>query len=434
MGRFTSAYRRWAESVPQRERRLLFAAMGLSFLIVIAYVVAHRHATLAGDEPEYLSEANYVTQGKFLWSTLPYGIAHASAWKAPLYPAWAGTIATVLGTNAPRIEAVQALLLAPLSVLLTWLLARRLFSLRTATVAAFVVAVFPLAWEYFGLLYPEALAIPATTLALLLFLERDPTPGRAAVLGAVMGVGLLIRPTSFYLFAGIAAAYILARGWRSGLLHTAISVVVAILVVAPWTIRNAIEVHGFVPISIQDGAIYGTFNSQSANDPVSPYAWRAYLNNPPAVLTRDTPVSDAEVRTKLQDYAFRYIKAHPDSLLKAFYWNGLSRTWDIRHPGHALDEAPFEGRSRGVTLVGLLMYYALLPLALLGLWRFRSRRTLVIPVLLAALAASVVFTTAAGTRYRAPLEPLIVVLACAFVVDVVAKRRSPKQPPAPAAA
>jgi hypothetical protein len=64
----------------------------------------------------------------------------------------------------------------------------------------------------------------------------------------------------------------------------------------------------------------------------------------------------------------------------------------------------------------------LLPLALVGLWRFRARRRLVIPVLAIALAASVVNTPNSTTRYRAVLEPLIVVLASAAVF---ARRREP---------
>ena len=58
----------------------------------------------------------------------------------------------------------------------------------------------------------------------------------------------------------------------------------------------------------------------------------------------------------------------------------------------------------------------LLPLALIGLWRARRRRALVLGVLAMALAASVVFTADSGTRYRAPLEPLIAVLACSAVL------------------
>lgn len=407
-------YDRAFADTSRRERLVLFGAMALSFLLVAAYVIVRRHHPLAGDEIEYDLEGRFFTQGHWWWSTTPFGVAHASAWKAPLYPAWTGFWYAILGAHAARVELVQAFL-APLSVLLSWMLARRLFGARVAVLAAAIVAVFPLAWEFYGLLFPEALAIPMTLAVLLLLLGHEPTRRRVALVGLAVGISVLIRPNGFYLLAAVAAAWILAVGWRRGIGLTAVAAIIAALVVAPWTIRNAIVTHGFIPISVQDGGLYGTFNPEAANDPAQPYAWRPLLRNPPPVL-EGPPVDDATLRTKLTEFGVDYIKAHPSSVVQAFFWNGLSRFWDIRQPSHALGEVPFEGRSHAVTLLGLIAYYVLLPLSVAGLWISRKRRTLVLPLLALALAASVVFTVASGTRYRAPFEPLIAILAASALV------------------
>jgi hypothetical protein len=168
--------------------------------------------------------------------------------------------------------------------------------------------------------------------------------------------------------------------------------------------------HGFVPLSMQDMAIYGSFSRTAADDSRFPYAWRPYAPGVRRILN-DSSLTDAEVHSKLENLGLDYISEHPASLLEAFYWNGLTRFWDVRRPSNALAEVPFEGRSRPLDKIGLGMYYVLLPLALFGLWKARSRRALVVGLLAMALAASVVFTVASGTRYRAPLEPLIVILA-----------------------
>lgn len=371
---------------------------------------------LRGDQVEYHLEGLYFTIGKPWWSTAPYGVAHASAWKAPLYPAWVGLLYGVFGPHPIAVKLAQTLL-AALTVYLAWLLARRLFGSRTAIATAFVVALFPLSWEYFGLLYPEALAISATLAVLVTFLGRGfPGRSRQAITGAALGVALLIRPSSVLLLAGIAAAWIVVGGWKGGLAATALAAAVAALVVAPWTIRNAIVTDGgLIPISVQDAAAYGTFNDDSASDPVYPYSWRPVISDMPDVL-EGPPVDDATLRSGLQEAAGEYIAEHPFSLAEAFFWNGLSRFWDVRRPARALDEVPFEGRSEPVTAAGIAMYYLIGPLAMLGLWRQRSRRELLWPLLAIALAASVVFTSASGTRYRAPLEPVIVMLAAAAVL------------------
>lgn len=406
--------------VPPRERLLLLGAMAAGVAVVALYVLTTRSHPLSGDEVFYDETARFWADGKLWWGTPPFGEAHATAWKPPLYPAFVGTLYAIVGESPLRVALVQAPL-AGVAVGLTWGLARRLFDARVAVVAAWVVALFPLAFEYYGLLFPEALAIPLTLLALHLFLEREPTTRRAVAVGAVIGTGLLVRPTSGFLFAGVLAAFVLAAGWRRGAVLTVVAVATAALVVAPWTIRNYVEHDGLIPISVQDAAVYGTFNAEAARDD---FAWRAYLEDPPEVIAeRDPDTTEAEFRSELQSFALDYIEENPSSVPRAFFWNGIVRFWDLRSPDAALDEVAFQGRSRTVRGIGLGMYYLLLPLAAVGLWRLRRRRSLVVPVLALAATASLTFTVLGGTRYRAPLEPLVVVLAASLLTTTTPRPR-----------
>lgn len=409
--------RRPFEGAARHELWPLAGAMLASAAIVVVYVLATRGHELAGDETEYHLQGVFFTEGKLWWSTTPFGIEHASAWKAPVYPAWVGIWYSLLGASPLGVALVQALL-APLTVLLAWLLARRLFGPRVAIASAWAVSAFPLAWEYYGLLFPEALAVPLTMSVLVLVLGRWPTVGRTIAVGALLGASLLLRPSALFLLAAAAAAWILTAGWRRGLGFTALATLVAALVVVPWTVRNYVVSDGFIPISVQDGAIYGTFNEESANDPDDPYAWRPTPAGLDQIVDLSEPVSDAEFRSQLQSAGLQYIAEHPASVPKAFFWNGVSRFWDLRPPGDSLAESEFQSRSRTVRAFGLGVYYLLLPLALVGLWRLRGRREIAVPIIVMALTASLAFTIVAATRYRAPLEPLIAVLACSLLAPV----------------
>lgn len=402
--------------VPRRELALLTATIVVGVVVRVLYVVLTRHHAIVADQIEYDLEGRFIAAGRWFWSTAPFGIAHPSAWKAPGYPAWVGAWYALIGHHPTGVKLAQSILLGPATIVLTWLLARGLLGARIALVAAAVVAIYPLVWQWDGLLYSESLALPLTLAALVVVLGREPTPLRAAGAGALIGVNLLVRPTSVILLAGAVVAWWVAAGWRRGSVLAVLTVLLAVLVVAPWTYRNYRVEHGFLPISLQDGAAYGTFNRDSAHDPVYPYAWRPAPPSDADLLNRSRPVSDLTFRSRLDARALSYVRAHPASLAEAFFWNGLSRLWDVRRPAHALDEVHFEGRVRGVTVAGLAMYYVLLPLALIGLWRLRRRREIVLPVLAIAVAACVVFTVASGTRYRAPLEPLIVMLAAAALL------------------
>ncbi len=322
-------------------------------------------------------------------------------------------------------QIVQGIVLAPLTVLGTWLLARRLFGIRTGIAAAFAVAIFPACWEFIGLLYPEALAVPLALLALNLFLEREPTTKLAIATGLAIGLGMLVRPNMFFLFAGVIAAWWIAAGPRRALVATGISILAAVLLIVPWTIRNLSAADGFVPISIQDAAAYGTFNRPPPTTPTTPTSG-APTSSRCRRSSASSGSSDYEVHRALVGDAVDYAKAHPDSIPKAFFWNGLSRFWDVRRPAHAIDEIAPNGQSKGVAITGLVLYWVALVLALWGLWLFRRRLGLVVPVLLIALAASITVIGDASTRYRAPLEPLIVILACA--APLAARRNRDSDP------
>lgn len=406
---------RWRDVAERRELMVLGTAIVLGLGVRLLYVFLTRHYALAGDAPEYDAEGQLIAHGHLFWTRLPYGILHAGAWKAPGYPAWVGLWYALLGHHPLAVRVVQ-IPLGAVTIALTWLLARRLFGVRLALVAAFVVAVYPLAWQFEEMLYPESLATPLTLALLILIFTGPLTRRRAMLFGLTLAIALYVRPTSEFVVLGALVTWCVRAGWRRGLSLTLISVVTAAVVIAPWTIRNAIVMHGFVPISMQDAALYGTFNPTSANDPVFPYAWRTEPPNVRNLFDPRHPLPDVVLRSRLIHAGTSYISAHPASLLEAFFWNGLSRLWDIRGRSRSLQEVHFEGRSRLVTNIGLDMYDVLLPLALVGLWRARRRRALVWGILAVALAASIVFTVDSGTRYREPLEPLIALLACAGVL------------------
>lgn len=413
-------------TVPRREKAIVTAAMALCAALAIVYIAISPSHVLSGDEPVYDEYGRQFADGNPWQQSLPYGDPHPSAWKAPVYPTWVGVAYTILGTGEwpgnvtawERLEILQALLLGPLTVLLTWLLARRLLGSRAATAAAVLAAAFPLVWEPFGLLFPEALAIPLYLCFMLAVLGRTPTLRTPVGLGALLGLLLGLHPTSVVLLGTLAVAWALAAGWRRGLALSALATGVAVIVIAPWTIRNAVVFDGaFIPLTIQDAALYGTFNEDAANDPVRPWSWRAEPASARETLREMEAqhVDEAEFHDRLRDLGLDYIGDHPLSLLPAMLYNGVLRFWDLRQPGQAIDEAKFAGRSTKVRALGLAMYYALLIVAIAGLWRLRRRLEIVLPLLTAFALVAVVFMIIGATRYRAPFEPLLVILACSWL-------------------
>jgi 4-amino-4-deoxy-L-arabinose transferase-like glycosyltransferase len=400
---------------------MLLGAVALGLVVRLAYAIATHDQALAGDQLEYHAQGVFFTDGHWWWSRAPFGVPHPSLWKAPLYPLWVGALYTVGGVHPGWVKTAQVVFGVAV-IVLTWLLARRLFGPRAGIAAAFLVAVYPMAFQFEELLYSEAIATPLLLCVLLLAWTRAPTPRRAVLTGAVLGLAMLTRPSFGMLGAAILVAWIALAGWRRGVGLTVVAGLVAALVIAPWTIRNHHVDGGFTPISIQDAALYGVFNDEAAHDKEHPWAWRPVPHGDLSILRVRT--SDHEFGARLRKLGRDYISDHPSSVIKAFYWNGINRTFDVRTPPSAQYEAPFEGRVGWFSKLGAWCYLFVGLAALAGLWRHRARRGLVLAVLALFLATAVAYTGDGGTRYRAPLEPLFAILAVAAFVRPASARGS----------
>jgi len=416
--------RTWPEGFPRRELWLVGAAVVLGIVVRLVFVAATSGHQLAGDEIEYNIEGAFAAAGKFLWTTTPFGIPHETLWKAPGYPAFVGAVYELVGSERyDRLFVVQAILVTPLVIGGIWLLARRLLDPRLAIWAAFGAAVYPFIWIWQVRLFSETLALPIFIALMLVVIDRVPSPRRAAGAGALIGALLLVRPALGWAAIGVAAAWIVAAGPRRGLVFTALSAAVALLVIAPWTIRNHVVDDGAVVlISIQDAAAYGTFNDEAANDEKLPWAWRPAPKRDLDVFRE--PKSDTQLREELIDRARDYIADHPTSVFKAAYWNGLRRTWDLRSSEEGIAEGLNQGRSKAFTRVARPIYAVMLALALYGLWVIRRRPEIVWP--LAAMVGSSIFLYASvsSARSRAGFEVFVLILAIAGGAAIAERVRS----------
>jgi hypothetical protein len=199
---------------------------------------------------------------------------------SPGLPLFVAGIYKVTGGVHERLARVVVALLGTLAVLFTYLLSRRLADacyprgnkrrwvpIAAALIAALVVAIYPATIEYTGMLMTEPLAatlLSGAILGILWAAGGTPQGGavpwwRWLVPGVTLGALALVRPE--YLAIGLLLALVVFlrqvrhSDWKRALLAGIVVALGLIVVVAPWTIRNAIALDRFVTVSTGGGQV-----------------------------------------------------------------------------------------------------------------------------------------------------------------------------------
>jgi 4-amino-4-deoxy-L-arabinose transferase-like glycosyltransferase len=193
-------------------------------------------------------------------------------------------------------------LLGAAAVPLVFLLGRRFAGPVAGLIGAGVLAVYPALLDYQGLLLTEPLAAFLLSLALALVLirpedgevpaeapRRRGVPWRWLGAGAAFGLLVLVRPEYLPIALGLPLLWLAREALRGrvrgALFPVAASLLATCLVIAPWTIRNAIELDRFVPVSTGGGkALF--IGSYVAADGDGPKLRELLLDERPALKAR----------------------------------------------------------------------------------------------------------------------------------------------------
>jgi 4-amino-4-deoxy-L-arabinose transferase-like glycosyltransferase len=313
-------------------------------------------------------------------------------------------------------------LLGTLAVALVGLIAMHFWSRRVALVAMAVMAVdLPLILVGGSLMSDTlfvTLVLGAVLVALLSRTARRPIASAAGA-GVLIGLATLTRPTGLVLAIplGVAVAGRSPRRPAAAL----VLVVATALTIAPWTVRNAVEMRAFIPVSDFIGSwLAGTYNDQARADEQHPGSSQTFVAGEFDDLDG---VPEVERQQELTRRAVGYAADHPGyvaqvllhntmrllNLEGASWWRWQGRTMSL--PVWAADAAAYA-------------FYLLALLALAGALTPAARRAPAWLWLAPILLFASVILAGSAIRYRAPIEPFLALLAA---LALTARER--QQPP-----
>lgn len=372
----------------------------------VAYLLAYRSSPPSNDGFYYLVQADTLANGS--------GFDFAGSPTALHPPAWASVLALFHAAGLDTLLSMQlaAALIGTVTVAIVALAAREIAGDRVGLIATAITALYPNVGLWERELAAETLALPLAAAAVLLawrFLRAQRTSTLVA-LAATCALLTLTRAEQSLLFVLLVAPLLVIAGnetTRTRVRWFVVAGSTAALLLLPWTVYNAGRFERPVALTTSLGVTLAASNNPTTYGGarvghIDRDFWATWVRGD------DESVSDAGYRSE----AGSYIADNADEL-PAVLAARQGRTWGFFHPLQqtTLDRA-WGNSPLWIYRTGLVVFWLLVPAAIMGAIRMRQRRIPLLP-LLASPAIVVIATTLTygQTRFRAPAEPALVILA-----------------------
>ena len=252
-----------------------------------------------------------------------------SSFYPPGYPVFvAAVVWAVWHTPIPDTAEVRTVgyvqvLVGVLTILLAFAIGRRVFDARVGIVAAAMVALYPNLVTTTATLQLETVFVALTLATVLVLLpvatREDTRAGRLVASGMMLGAVALVRPTiALLLVAVLATRLLMKRPWRETLAAVAVLAIAMVAVMLPWTIRNAVALHAFVPISTGVGpTLCASRNPEATGALDTGILERQCL---PKHQTGSISAREVAANSYGTRQAIRWVVHHPVQELRMWFW------------------------------------------------------------------------------------------------------------------
>jgi 4-amino-4-deoxy-L-arabinose transferase-like glycosyltransferase len=374
---------RSTESLTRQEMGLV---MAVALVARVGYVVAFMRGYVPNsDADSYYAIGRSVSQGHGYAFTLPFEFVHATAIRPPLYPTVIAAAFRVFGAHVGVAQGVN--IAAGCGVaLLGALIADRIGGPRAGPCAGLVIALYPTMIANDVTVLVESLAV-LLVLATVLFL----VDGRTVLAGVTLGLLMLDRASAQW-FVAIVAVWVV---WRFGWRHAARLVIVALVVVAPWIIRNAVNVGGSVLVATNGYNLNAIYSNEAVATPdgfVDAYFDKRFA------LMRIASIDEVDLDARLRSNALGDLRARPTRVFHVA-WVNAEHWFELRPSLNALAER-LDGRNLRVRHWTLPFFYLISVAGLVALVRARRSAAAQLLALAAGYFTFVCLVSIAVPRLR----------------------------------
>ncbi len=420
-------------------RRVAYGGLAILSAVPRLVVLLHVRDTMLASNAEKsdIFAQTFVAHGTY--GLIP---GEPSAYTQPLYGWFLVPVYWIFGRTWWSVGFAQ-ILLAVVTAVLVYEIGRRLLNPRAGLIGAAIATLNPyLIWHDMHINREIVDQVCAAALVLLtLVVAERPSAKLATLLGAVTGLSILGN-TRLVVVPILCAVYLAARlpRARASALMSGLVLVGAGVVVAPWLVRNKLDV-GCWAITT-DGRAMWKANNPLTYGLLSSGQWIDNIGQHPPRPPEPGHLTPDEAHG-LYVKTHGRVKLHPDECLEMTFYENLALTWMRDHPGDKAKLAAlsakllwqpnvFETSGRpgvatnldvGRRIVEPVYMWVLYALAAVGLF-VAPRPFVAFALLLLAYQTGAALVFVGATRYRVAWDFLLALLAAAALQRLVKRVRT----------
>ncbi|MEK7176080.1 MAG: glycosyltransferase family 39 protein [Patescibacteria group bacterium] len=403
--------------------KLILILVGASFLLSLLYSFYYQ-VPLYVDARAYDTIAQNLANGLGYREdvSLPTELDRSIVRVGPGYEFFLAGVYIIFGHHIEVIWVLQALLLAA-SVWLTFIISRLVFKENwhplVGFAAAALVALSPDLILASSMLLTETLSIFLLLLTVYVIFRRldNVSYPNTALSAFLLGLAFFVRTTLGIVLVVITVFEVLNRRYK----HVLLFVFVFLLVLTPWTVRNYLQYHAFIPANLAGGVDLLAGNHDRATGELIDQL-------PKHINEKYIGLSTVEGDRAMMKDAIIYILSNPLQFAKLTLLR-LSTYFSFARPTGWWFH--LSGTEQILTLLSSALYSVILfTLGLSGVvlstkiikkQEDSSNRTALMWALLFSIPLSIIFIIV-ETRYRYPVYPLLAIFA-GFTVSVFYRER-----------
>lgn len=359
----------------------------------------------------------------------------STVYRPPLWPFLMAGVSLLFGPG-DYVARISLSVIGSGTCVLIYLFARDLFGWRIGVLAGIAASVYPELYIYDGWLYTESLYI------FLLFavcyglyrLQRSPTKNWRLWItcGILLGLLSLTRPNGIiviglFIVWAIIMAWQKLFSWRVTTRGVLTTTLMALALIAPWTVRNYLVSHTFIPVATGDGTVLlGAYNDDTLNHTTyqggPKGTWINPLESRPDIshafpISTCTPQCEVTREETYKDGAVQWIQNHTSimpHLLKLHFLNMWQPdTYEADLPTVRFPQAQFTQLVISMMKTFPIYLFILAAFGFAVTWWRWSELLFIYFMIVLTIALNIFYYGI--PRFRAPIEPMLILLAAGAI-------------------